>query len=173
MARKDCMIIFDLDETLIHAASKRLVWEPDFIYDQFYVYQRPKLIPYLRAWSQDAMIGIWSAADDEYVNGVVQRVLDGIKDIEFELIWGRSKCWIKEQKSYNAEGLKEKRYTKVKPLSLIKADYPNLNRIMIFDDTASKVNLSGNDFRLVVPFFGDPKDKELDRINEILVAKVF
>jgi carboxy-terminal domain RNA polymerase II polypeptide A small phosphatase len=36
------LLILDLDETLIHATSKKLSREPDFIVFDYFVYKRPK-----------------------------------------------------------------------------------------------------------------------------------
>jgi len=58
------LLILDLDETLIHATTKKLSTDPDFTYADYYIYRRPYLDLFLIDMSLHFQLAIWSSADD-------------------------------------------------------------------------------------------------------------
>ncbi|MBK7128600.1 MAG: hypothetical protein IPM74_01290 [Crocinitomicaceae bacterium] len=53
------IIVFDLDETLIHATKHKLDVPENFVFEDFYTYKRPKLDEFLTSCSQICSIAIW------------------------------------------------------------------------------------------------------------------
>src|SRR5262245_22093175 len=88
--KSDKLLILDLDETLIHATEKRLDIVADFQFEKYYVHKRPFLKEFLTDISKHFTIGIWSSADDRYVEEIVKTIKPEV--VEFEIIWGRSRC---------------------------------------------------------------------------------
>ena len=68
------LLILDLDETLIHATENKLEFSEDFQFDKYYVHKRPHLEAFLIDISKHFPIGIWSSADDDYVNEIVKNI---------------------------------------------------------------------------------------------------
>ena len=64
---KKLLLIFDLDETLIHATKKTLLEEIDFKIGEFNIYKRPNVDDFLKKCFLNYRVAIWSSADDEYV----------------------------------------------------------------------------------------------------------
>jgi carboxy-terminal domain RNA polymerase II polypeptide A small phosphatase len=84
------LLILDLDETLIHATTKKLSREPDFMVFDYFIYKRPHLDWFLLECHATYKLAIWSSASDEYVQEVVKRIVPD--DISLEFVWGRSRC---------------------------------------------------------------------------------
>jgi RNA polymerase II subunit A small phosphatase-like protein len=68
------LIIFDLDETLIHASFTELSYPAHFMFDKYFVYERPGVRSFLHNIAQHFTIGIWSSASDEYVAEIVGHI---------------------------------------------------------------------------------------------------
>lgn len=65
------LLIFDLDETLVHASTADLGRSADFICEPYLVYLRPHCIAILANLSIDYDLAIWSSASKDYVSSVV------------------------------------------------------------------------------------------------------
>lgn len=57
--QSDILLVLDLDETLIHATSRKLFLMEDFRIEKFFVYKRPHLDWFLNEVSKDFKLG-WS-----------------------------------------------------------------------------------------------------------------
>lgn len=153
------LLVLDLDETLIHATEHPLEIKPDYQVFSYFVYSRPHLDWFLNKISTSYRLGIWSSADDEYVEAIV----DCIKpdEINFEFVWGRSRCTIK--RDYNLD-----RYFKEKRLKKLKKYGHTLEKILIVDDTPEKLKDNYGNAIYIKPFEGDLKDDVLLRLYDYL-----
>ncbi len=131
--KKRKIIILDLDETLIHATRTKLEFQEHFVFDKYYVYKRPFLEDFFNSISQDFSLGIWSSASDDYVNEIVKLIKPD--SITFEIVWGRSKCSLKRDLTFDTYCF-EKRLDKLKKKGF------RLEEILIVDDTREKARVN-------------------------------
>lgn len=151
------LLVFDLDETLIHASSKKLKHKPDFHYQDLFVYKRPHLDEFLNECSKLFDIAIWSSANDEYVHNVVS--LFKPKTIDFEFVWAQSACWLKIAKVYDESmGMHLKEYQNIKPLEKIVRMGYEMKNLLIVDDSEFKVVDNPHNYLVIPAFEGDQGD---------------
>jgi carboxy-terminal domain RNA polymerase II polypeptide A small phosphatase len=131
------IIVFDLDETLIHATKNRLDIPEDFQYEDYYIYKRPFVHEFLSACARLCPIAIWSSADDDYVSSIAKQLVD------------------------NETGLKRKEYQNIKPLEKIKRKGYQMNNLLIIDDSLYKVKDNPNNYFIIEAFVGNQQDQEL------------
>lgn len=147
---KDKLLVFDLDETLIYSSTKKLGYAPPFKCGQYYVYTRPHLLFILENLSQYYGIGIWSAADEDYVIDIVQQIIPSYIDLEF--IWDKKWC-------QHIENNKDSVF--IKPLDKLDALNWQISQILLVDDNLEQANLFYNQTYPIKPFKGDKNDREL------------
>jgi carboxy-terminal domain RNA polymerase II polypeptide A small phosphatase len=158
--KSDKLLILDLDETLIHATKNKLDIELDFAFDKYFIYKRPYLMDFLTEISKHFTLGIWSSADDAYVEEIVKRIKpDGV---EFEIIWGRSKCSLKRDLTFD-------RYYFEKRLDKLKKKGFRLEQIVIIDDTPEKSRNNYGNAVCIKAFEGDLADEELKHLQQYLL----
>jgi TFIIF-interacting CTD phosphatase-like protein len=153
------LLILDLDETLIHATEKKLDIESDFQYAEYYVYKRPNLIEFLTEMNQYFKLAVWSSADDNYVDDVVELIKP--TEIEFEFVWARSRCTTRRDYELDTY-VREKRLKKVKKQGF------RLEKSLIVDDSPEKTRDNFGNAIYVLPFEGDQNDNELNLLSEFL-----
>ena len=153
------LLILDLDETLIFASDKRMEQEPDFICGPYSIYCRPYLNEFFQEIVTTFRFGVWTSATDDYMECVVSNVIP--KEIKLEFLFGRRRCtqvldpntgemkWIKDLKK-----IKKKGYT--------------LDRVIIVDDTASKLERNYGNLIKVSPWRGSAEDDELFYLGKYL-----
>jgi carboxy-terminal domain RNA polymerase II polypeptide A small phosphatase len=164
---KQKLIVFDLDETLIHATNEKLAITQDFQFEDNFIYKRPKLNEFLVACSQIAEIAIWSSAEDDYVAAIVKELIP--REIKTVFIWGRGECWIKIVKQGGEDGgMGRKVQQFIKPLEKIRRKGYKMKNLLIIDDTHAKVTDNPGNYLLINPFEGDPADDELTLLLEYL-----
>jgi len=157
---KKKIIVFDLDETLIHATKNKLEIKEDFRYEDYYIYQRPFVQEFLSECSKLCPIAIWSSADDDYVISISKQLIKG--SIELDFIWGRSECWMKIIKVEDENtGLKRKEYQNIKPLEKIRRKGFKMDNLLIIDDSLYKVKDNPDNYFIIEAFEGNQEDKEL------------
>ncbi len=105
------LIVFDLDETLIHATDTELNYPPHFTFDDYFVYERPLLKSFLNDIACHFQIGIWSSAGDTYVQEIVSKIMP--ETVEPVIVWASSKCTVKRDMVYDTY-VYEKRLDKLK-----------------------------------------------------------
>ena len=74
---------------MIHSSSKGLDAENFLEIDDFYVCKRPCLDEFLMNCSKDFKLAIWSAATQDYVAQIVEKIIPETLNLEFG--WSRSK----------------------------------------------------------------------------------
>ncbi|MBO9204098.1 MULTISPECIES: HAD family hydrolase [Niastella] len=155
------LIIFDLDETLIHADVAELSYPSHFMFDTYFVYERPGVRSFLSDIAQHFTIGIWSSASDDYVAEIVGHIMPAT--IEPLVVWGRSKCTMKRDYDYD-NYYYEKRLDKLK-----KKGFP-LEQILIVDDSPEKARTNYGNAIYISEFTGDANDKELQFLYNYLLT---
>ncbi len=161
MGNRQNLLIFDLDETLVHAAEGELDRPADFRVGPYYVYRRPRIESLLVRCAEIFQLAVWSTGSTEYVHGITKEIF--ADDVETAFVWGRDRCtrrfdgeW---QQSYYIKDLKK----------VARLGY-DLDRILIVDDTPKKVERQYGNAIYITPFYGDPADDELDRLAAYLPA---
>lgn len=154
------LLIFDLDETLVHASKHVLGTAPHFIFDQYHIYIRPYLTEVLISLSEHFRLAVWSSAGDEYVEHLVSRIKPD--DLALEFVWGYSKCTPKldpeTSSHYNLKNLKK-----------VKRKGFSLRQVLIVDNTPSKVSANYGNAIYVNDFEGDASDDELPMLRDFLL----
>lgn len=156
---KKRLLILDLDETLIHSADHRLSNNTSVKVGYWYVYPRPGLVPFLRDISAHYKLAVWSAAEESYVNTMIDEVIPD--DIVFEFIWGRSRCTRRIDTETKVEYY-EKNLKKVK-----KRNY-SLDDIIIVDDIPENASKNYSNLVAVKPYFGEESDNQLPKLFHYL-----
>ncbi|GAB2842771.1 NIF family HAD-type phosphatase [Ferruginibacter profundus] len=157
----DKLLILDLDETLIHASRNKLDISEDFQFDKYFVHKRPYLDQFLIDISKHYRIGIWSSADDLYVSEIINKIKPDT--VQFEIIWGRSKCSIKRDNTFDTFNF-EKRLDKLKKKGF------KLEGIIIVDDSPEKSRTNYGNAVYIKEFTGDKSDEELKHLYEYLIS---
>jgi RNA polymerase II subunit A small phosphatase-like protein len=127
MSRK--LVIFDLDETMIHSSYNLLPNNKNFIrYKYLFIYLRPHVIEFVKRISQSYDVAIWTASKSDYAKFIIRNC--SLKELPFIFIKTRVHC----KKKSNSNG--QLKY--YKDLTTIN-DYP-ISEIIIFDDLPGSVH---------------------------------
>jgi TFIIF-interacting CTD phosphatase-like protein len=153
------LLILDLDETLIHATETKLEINHNFKYLDYFIYKRPFLNEFLIDISKIFKLAIWSSADDKYVSDIVELIKPN--EVEFEFIWGRSRCTMK--RDYTLD-----KYIQEKRLKKIKKQGYTLEKSLIVDDSPEKTKDNFGNAIYVDPFEGEINDNELVLLSDFL-----
>lgn len=167
ISNANLLLIFDLDETLIHATTEKLSRKADFIFEEFYVYKRPNVDEFLRKCLQNYKVAIWSSADDEYVKGIVKRLIPEHHKLAF--VWTRLNCSIKTVKKPLLEGFDGHFYKEhqwIKPLRIIKQKGIGIKSMIIIDNSPYKVVESKDNALIINSFEGEQSDNELNKLYD-------
>jgi RNA polymerase II subunit A small phosphatase-like protein len=159
------ILVFDLDETLIHSHEKHVSGPDVFRMDEYYVQRRPYLDQFLSMLKGDPdyQFGVWSAGSYSYVHDIVKNIFPNDNKPLFVLT--RNDC----------NELRDKPLSKVLNL-LYDAGNTNItsHEILIIDN---KPDVTGHDHLrhlLIKDFEGDRKDIELkDLWNYLNVNRGF
>ena len=157
----DKLLILDLDETLIHSTATKLNLQEDFKFQKYYVYKRPHLTWFLTEVSKHFRIGVWSAADEQYVEKIVEQILP--KNIVLEIMWGQSWCSFKEDIKGNYVHY-EKRLLKLTKLNF------KMESIILIDDNEENARINKENTILIKPFKGKETDNELKYLFDYLIT---
>ncbi|MFN3651133.1 MAG: NIF family HAD-type phosphatase [Armatimonadota bacterium] len=146
------LLILDLDETLIYGTEAPLERPHDFRIGPYFVYRRPYLTDFLSTVDDWFELAVWSSASPGYVAGVVGGVFPDPGRLRF--IWASDRC----TQRFDAD---RRGYYWLKNLNKAKrAGYP-LERILVVDDSAEKLELHYGNLLRVRPFTGQADDTEL------------
>jgi RNA polymerase II subunit A small phosphatase-like protein len=146
------LLILDLDETLVHGAETPLERKPDFLIGLYSVYRRPFLGEFLAQVYEWFRVAVWSSATRPYVQGVVEEVFAGPRELVF--VWSRERCTQCLDPEFQE-------YYWVKNLKKVKRLGHALERVLVVDDSARKLERQYGNHLRVRPFFGEPSDTEL------------
>ena len=155
------LLILDLDETLIHASEVCLDQDPDFKYENYFVYIRPGLANFLKRMSAHFELAIWSSADDIYVSELVEKIKPD--EVDFQFVWSKSRCTLK--RNYKLD-----RYINEKRLKKLKRRGYRIERMLIVDDSPEKVVANYGNAIYIMSFEGDKEDCELEKLSNYLIS---
>jgi RNA polymerase II subunit A small phosphatase-like protein len=152
------LIIFDLDETLVHATEKRLTYPCDFEVPPYFVYCRPFANNLLQYAAARFDLAVWSSSSCEYVDLVVERLFSGIP---LKFAWSVERCIQRVDTQTNG-------YVYIKDLRKVQGQGYTTDRITIIDDSPEKIARQPHCHLRVAPFVGDRSDTALLAIQETL-----
>lgn len=169
-SNKNLLLIFDLDETLIHATRDKLNRKADFKIGEYNVYKRPNVDEFLKKCFANYRVAIWSSADDEYVKETIKILIPEHEKLEF--IWTRLNCSIKVIKKPILEDFEYggfyKEHQWIKPLRRIKQKGIGIKSMLIIDNSPYKVIESKENALIIDSYEGGEQDNELNRLFEFL-----
>ena len=146
------LVIFDLDETLVHATLTGLSRAADFKCGPYFVYFRPHLTEMLTSVAERYDIAVWSSSSRLYVDQVVAQIFT--PNFELKFAWCVDQCV--QRVDLHSGG-----YVYIKDLRKAqKFGYP-VDRVTMVDDSAEKVARQPRNHLRVSPFEGDACDEEL------------
>ena len=152
------LLIFDLDETLVHASECELAHPCDFEVGPYLVYQRPfarELIDFAAARFD---LAVWSSSSAAYVAAIVERLFAGVP---LRFAWSVERCVQRADARSNS-------YVYIKDLRKAQKFGYTLERITIIDDSPEKIARQPRCHLVVAPFFGAPDDVALLALRQAL-----
>ena len=154
------LLIFDLDETLVHASREPLAEPPEFIVEPYSVYVRPHLKPLLAFAQERFDLAVWSSASKDYVDRVSQKVFG---DTPLRFVWSVDRCVQRPDPQTNS-------YVYIKDLRKVQGQGYPLELVTLVDDSPEKVRRQPRNHVRITPFKGDPRDTELLALQSKLAA---
>jgi RNA polymerase II subunit A small phosphatase-like protein len=159
MADSRILLILDIDETLLHSAERPLERTADVLVGPYHVYLRPNLSEFLTGCARCFRLAVWSSSGADYVSAVTGAAFP--TGIALEFVWSRTRCVSRfdaeRQETYYVKDLK-----KVKRLGF------DLDRTLIVEDTAQKVERNYGNAIYVRPYVGEADDGELLQLGRYL-----
>ncbi|MBL8170122.1 MAG: HAD family hydrolase [Acidobacteria bacterium] len=146
------LLIFDLDETLVHSSESALGRSPAFQVGPYHVYKRPHLDALLAVSFQMFRVAVWTASSEDYAVALVPQLLAEHGRLEF--LWARNRCVHK----YDYERREEYWLKDFKKLQ--RAGY-DLNQILVVDDIARNHERNYGNLIQVKQYWGEDHDDEL------------
>lgn len=156
------LLIFDLDETLVHATTGRLSRSADFEWLQFHVYLRPHLSELLSEVSPFYDFAVWSSASKEYVDAMVERLFGTRFEVKFA--WSVDRCIQRVHAQSNG-------YVYIKDLRKVQSQGYQVERILMVDDSPEKIARQPLSHIKIDPYVGQADDVELLALAKDLVHR--
>lgn len=153
------LIIFDLDETLIHSTEVELNHKCDFRVGKYFTYKRPNVEKLLSYCINRFMIAVWSSATELYTKSVVQHIFPEVDKLCF--VWSRDKC------TYRVD-LESDEFIWIKNLKKVKKLGFDLDKVIVVDDSPEKLMFNYGNLLRVDPFYGNKNDNELTYLMKYL-----
>jgi RNA polymerase II subunit A small phosphatase-like protein len=160
MARK--LLIFDLDETLVHATTEEMAAPADFEWPPYYVYKRPYLTELLSQTNPYYDFAVWSSASRDYVDILVERIFDAQFEVKFS--WAVDRCVQRVHPQSNG-------YVYIKDLRKVQSQGYEVENILIVDDSPEKIARQPRNHLVIKPFLGQADDTELLTLAEDLIRR--
>ncbi|MDZ4835183.1 MAG: HAD family hydrolase [Candidatus Melainabacteria bacterium] len=157
--RKKPLIIFDLDETLIHSRQEPLGRDADYVLERLHVYFRPNAVELILAASKNHEIAVWSAGSPLYVDSIVSQIFPA--HLEPLFIWNREHCSAKFEISY-LQTMFSKDLHKMRDFGY------DLKNTLIIEDDPLKIRDFGANAIIVSQYFGEEGDDELSGLVQFI-----
>lgn len=146
------LIVFDLDETLVHATEVPLPYPHTFQVGPYFVYARPFASELIKFCASHFEVAVWSSSSERYVETVTEELFGTAFPVVFS--WAVSKCVQKIDPKSNG-------YVYIKDLrKAIKHGYA-ADEIIMIDDSPEKLQRQPTRHLCLPAFIGDPLDREL------------
>ena len=146
------LVIFDLDETLVHARKEKLAHPHDFEVPPYFVYARPHLGNLIAFAAQHFDLAVWSSSSPEYVRVVSEQLFGQRAELRFA--WSVEKCVQREDAKTNG-------YVYIKDLRKVQSHGYPVELVTIIDDSPEKIRRQPRNHIHIEPFFGEPHDQHL------------
>lgn len=157
------LIVFDLDETLVHATEVPLAYPHAFQVGRYYVYVRPFATELIELSASHFDVAVWSSSSERYVEAVTSELFGTRFPVVFS--WAVSKCIQKVD-------LRSNGYVYIKDLrKALKHGYAE-DEILMIDDSPEKLQRQPARHLCLPAFTGDPLDKELLGVIERIKTMV-
>jgi len=156
------LLIFDLDETLIHATQRPLARGADFEITPYHIYKRPFAEDLLAMAARHDDFAVWSSASKPYVEQVAANLFGNRFALKF--IWSGERCVQRVDVQSNG-------YVYIKDLRKVQGQGYTLDQIIILDDSPEKISRQPRNHLRVTPYFGHETDQELIRIRSVLMER--
>lgn len=162
-AKDGRLLIFDLDETLIHTSTEDLPGLSTIArIGDMRIYARPHLYFFLSSLEPLYNLGVWSASSADYASVVLSAIFSNVEALA--LAWSRERCGL----SYAPEAGEHRL---VKDLRKVKRKGYELAKTLIIDDIPGNLRKNyGNHIR-IPPFTGCTEDRALLNLARILSDK--
>lgn len=156
---KKSLVIFDLDETLIHSRQDRLEREPDYVLDRLSVYFRPHARKLIEAVAEKFEVAVWSAGSPLYVDSIVDRMFP--HHVKPVFVWNREHCTARFEFAFFQTLF-------LKDLSKMNDFGFDLASTLIIEDDPVKVKEFPKNALFVSQYFGDETDDELSVLRTFI-----
>lgn len=156
------LLIFDLDETLVHASPSILTRGADFECPPYFVYIRPYVRELLAAVEQFYDFAVWSSSSRVYVDTVVSQIFGTAFELKFA--WSVERCVQRVDARSNS-------YVYIKDLRKVQSQGYTVPQITILDDSSEKIARQPKNHVKLAPYLGQEGDQELMHISRTLVAR--
>lgn len=151
------LIVFDLDETLVHATEVPLPYPDTFRIGPYFVYVRPFASELIKFCASHFEVAVWSSSSERYVEVVTAKLFDTAFPVVFS--WAVSKCVQKVDPKSNG-------YVYIKDLRKAMKHGYAADEIIMIDDSPEKLQRQPTRHLCLPAFKGDPLDRELLRVIE-------
>lgn len=155
------LIVFDLDETLIHATEMPLPYSHAFQVGPYFVYTRPFASELIKFCASHFEVAVWSSSSERYVGSVTAELFGTRFPVAFS--WAVSKCVQKVDPRSNG-------YVYVKDLRKVMKHGYAADEIIMIDDSPEKLQRQPTRHLCLPAFTGDPTDTELLGVIERVKA---
>jgi RNA polymerase II subunit A small phosphatase-like protein len=146
------LIVFDLDETLVHATEVPLPSLDAFRVGPYFVYIRPFASELIRFCVSHFEVAVWSSSSERYVEAVTEKLFGTSYPVAFS--WAVSKCVQKVDPKSNG-------YVYIKDLRKVLKHGYAADEIIMIDDSPEKLQRQPTRHLCLPAFTGDPLDTEL------------
>jgi TFIIF-interacting CTD phosphatase-like protein len=156
------LIVFDLDETVVHAPDEPLRTAcRTHHFGQDAVIERPHVEALLRALQPTYALAIWTSGAREYGEFVAEHVFRPHVSVDF--VWGAERC----TQRYDFELGK---HYPIKDLRKVFRRGYAREHVLMVDNTPRKLERNYGNLVHVRDFVGDPADEELLALTEFLLS---
>jgi RNA polymerase II subunit A small phosphatase-like protein len=146
------LIVFDLDETLVHATQEPLAIPASFEVPPYVVYVRPFAAELIDFCARRFDVAVWSSSSQLYVEAVTSRLFGTQYPIKFS--WDVQRCVQKVDPRTNG-------YVYIKDLRKVQKHGYTVNEILMIDDSPEKLQRQPGRHLHIAPFTGDVNDRAL------------
>jgi RNA polymerase II subunit A small phosphatase-like protein len=155
------LLILDLDETLIFGTRTPLSHPPDLEHGGWCIYHRPHLAEFIEQVRTAIELAVWTSATESYADLVVGTAFP--PDLPFAFVWSRARCtWRHHPETREEYWLKNLR--KVERLGY------DLDRVLMVDDEAVKLERNYGNHIPIAPFTGASDDSKLPLLARYLLS---
>lgn len=146
------LVVFDLDETLIHASSMIAAASADFRSGPYRCIVRPGARELVAHALERFDVGVWTSAGSLHCDSVVEALFPDRSALRF--VWSAERC-VRIRDFDRNEIVPLKQLNKLKGLGF------GLDRIVAIDDSPEKHQRNYGNLLRVKPWMGEPDDDEL------------